>query len=132
MGTLSSLAKFQLSSYTQLGVIAFFSFAIAKSISGNERTISSKYNFSLLLHSAVFDRILYPSSINLFAEQILGKKFAEFLAECVFHPLIEKLCNLENFADFSFQATYGSCDLEAQNVAGSGWFTEDPKEISTK
>lgn len=31
-----------------------------------------------------------------------------------------------------FQATYGSCDLEAENVAGSGWFTEDPEEISTK
>ena len=40
MGTLSSPAKFQLSSCTQLGVITFFIFAIAKSISDNKHTIS--------------------------------------------------------------------------------------------
>jgi len=30
------------------------------------------------------------------------------------------------------QETYGSCDLEAESVEGSGWFTEDPTEISTR
>lgn len=30
------------------------------------------------------------------------------------------------------QETYGSCDIEACNVSGSGWFTEDPLEISSK
>lgn len=30
------------------------------------------------------------------------------------------------------QETYGSCDLEAESVEGSGWFTEDPTEISAR
>jgi len=30
------------------------------------------------------------------------------------------------------QETYGSCDLEAENVSGTGWFTEDPGEVETK
>merc|ERR1712037_697135 len=30
------------------------------------------------------------------------------------------------------QETYGSCDLEAESVEGSGWFTEDPTEISSR
>ncbi|CAK8672065.1 unnamed protein product [Clavelina lepadiformis] len=29
-----------------------------------------------------------------------------------------------------FQATYGNCDIEAENVSGTGWFTEDPDDIS--
>ena len=33
---------------------------------------------------------------------------------------------------FRFQETYGSCDLEAESVEGSGWFTEDPTEISAR
>ena len=33
---------------------------------------------------------------------------------------------------FGFQETYGSCDLEAESVEGSGWFTEDPTEISAR
>lgn len=28
-----------------------------------------------------------------------------------------------------FQATYGECDLEREGVTGSGWFTENPREI---
>jgi len=30
-----------------------------------------------------------------------------------------------------FQETYGNCDLQAENISGSGWFSEDPKEISS-
>ena len=36
------------------------------------------------------------------------------------------------FFSFLFQETYGSCDLEAESVEGSGWFTEDPTEISAR
>ena len=28
-----------------------------------------------------------------------------------------------------FQATYGSLDLEKENVGGSGWFSENPTEL---
>ena len=31
--------------------------------------------------------------------------------------------------DISLQATYGECDLEREGVTGSGWFTENPREI---
>lgn len=31
-----------------------------------------------------------------------------------------------------FQETYGDLDIEAVNLKGSGWFTHDPDEISTK
>ena len=31
-----------------------------------------------------------------------------------------------------FQETYGSCDIEKENILGSGWFTEDPREIEEK
>ena len=37
-----------------------------------------------------------------------------------------------SFFSFRFQETYGSCDLEAESVEGSGWFTEDPTEISAR
>ena len=29
-----------------------------------------------------------------------------------------------------FQDTYGSMDVEQENLQGSGWFTEDPREIT--
>lgn len=28
-----------------------------------------------------------------------------------------------------FQETYGSCDIEAEGLEGTGWFTEDPTEV---
>ena len=34
------------------------------------------------------------------------------------------------FSFKQFQATYGNCDIEAENVSGTGWFTEDPDDIS--
>ena len=30
------------------------------------------------------------------------------------------------------QSTYGECDLEKEKVVGSGWFTEDPREIQQR
>ena len=30
------------------------------------------------------------------------------------------------------QETYGSCDIERENITGTGWFTEDPTEIEEK
>lgn len=30
------------------------------------------------------------------------------------------------------QDTYGSCDLEAEGVSGTGWFTEDPAELEQR
>ena len=30
------------------------------------------------------------------------------------------------------QETYGSCDIERENISGTGWFTEDPTEIQEK
>ena len=30
------------------------------------------------------------------------------------------------------QETYGSCDIERENISGTGWFTEDPREIEEK
>ena len=30
------------------------------------------------------------------------------------------------------QETYGSCDIEKENIIGTGWFTEDPREIEEK
>lgn len=44
--------------------------------------------------------------------------------------LVQSSHRLDQFK--RFQATYGSCDLEAQNVEGSGWFTQDPQEIISK
>ena len=39
-------------------------------------------------------------------------------------------CNLYYIViDISLQATYGECDLEKEGVTGSGWFTENPREI---
>ena len=39
-------------------------------------------------------------------------------------------CNLYYIViDISLQATYGECDLEREGVTGSGWFTENPREI---
>ena len=29
-----------------------------------------------------------------------------------------------------FHNTYGKCDLEEENITGTGWFTEDPDEVS--
>ncbi|XP_023933614.1 uncharacterized protein LOC106156914 [Lingula anatina] len=31
-----------------------------------------------------------------------------------------------------FQETYGSCDIEKANLVGTGWFTNDPYEITSK
>jgi len=30
------------------------------------------------------------------------------------------------------QETYGNCDIEKENIVGSGWFTEDPLEVQEK
>ena len=30
------------------------------------------------------------------------------------------------------QKTYGACDLEAENIQGSGWFSENPRELSSE
>ena len=35
-----------------------------------------------------------------------------------------------SYSDFLIpKATYGECDLERENITGSGWFTENPREI---
>ena len=37
---------------------------------------------------------------------------------------------LSTLSAFTFvQATYGECDLERENITGSVWFTENPREI---
>lgn len=42
--------------------------------------------------------------------------------------VMEKSHKLPQFQHF--QQTYGNCDLETEGVAGTGWFSENPREMS--
>ena len=44
--------------------------------------------------------------------------------------VVESSNNDKNFK--RFQETYGSCDIEKENILGSGWVTEEPREIEEK